>query len=463
MIISNKLTISPSDECYPVAKLFCKTELTFDNPAFIQAERMGFWTGKIPREIRLYTTDSDNLILPFGCYRMFLNDIMKGKGYKLDLASNPPNEMEGKINLYDYQETAVRMLYMARNGILIAPTGAGKTMCGLALIKQLGKKALWLTHTKDLLNQSKERCEAFYSGDFGTITEGKVNIGRDVTFATVQTMAKQDLSLYKYAWDVVVVDEVQRVTATPNSTALFQTVLNNLAARHKYGLTASLSRADRLQKCAEYLIGEIVYEIPREAVADKIINARVEAVKLDTPESLAYLGTDGMLNYTKLLEYLCTNHSRNSEIARRLNKNTEHYNLILSDRTGHLREIMSLIPRQDLCCMVDGSMTSKRGKELRQQYLEQMRTGEKRFLFATYGLAKEGLDIPCLDRLYLTTPHKDKSTILQSVGRIRRKCEGKGEPIVYDFVDDNIEYCVKAHKTRRTTYKKIDCIIDKKY
>ena len=442
MIISNKLTISPSDSCYSAALALCKTELTIANPAFVQAERMGFWTGNIPREIRLYITDSDNLILPFGCYKCFLADVLKGRGFKLDLASNPPNQMQGEIKLYDYQETAVKRLYLAKNGILIAPTGAGKTMCGLALIKQLGKKALWLTHTKDLLNQSKERCEAFYEGDFGTITEGKVDIGRDVTFATVQTMAKQDLSLYKYSWDVVIVDEVQRVCATPNSTALFQTVLNNLAARYKYGLTASLSRADGLQKCAEYLIGEVIYEIPREAVADKIINARVEAVKLDTPQSFAYLGTDGMLNYTKLLEYLCTNHTRNSEIARRLNENSEHYNLILSDRTGHL---------------------SKKAKQLRQDYIEQMRIGEKRYLFATYGLAKEGLDIPCLDRLYLTTPHKDKSTILQSVGRIRRKCDGKGEPIVYDFVDDNIEYCVKAHKTRRTTYKKIDCIIDKKY
>lgn len=463
MIISNKLTISPSDSCYARAKEFCENELTFANPAFLQAERMGFWTGNIPRKIRMYVTDSDNLILPFGCYRQFLDVASSSEYWEVDFAKNLPNEMTGNIKLYDYQDKAVGKMLNARNGILIAPTGAGKTMCGLALIKMLGKKALWLTHTKDLLNQSKERCEAFYSGDFGTITEGKVNIGRDVTFATVQTMAKQDLSLYKYSWDVIIVDEVQRVCATPNSTALFETVLNNLAARYKYGLTASLSRADRLQKCAEYLIGEVIYEIPREAVADKIINARVEAVKLDTPESLAYLGTDGMLNYTKLLEYLCTNHARNSEIARRLNENTEHYNLVLSDRITHLKSIMALVERQDLCCMVDGSMTSKKGKEQRRQALDDMRQGKKRYLFATYGLAKEGLDIPCLDRLYLTTPHKDKSTILQSVGRIRRKCEGKGEPIVYDFVDDNIEYCVKAHKTRRTTYKKIDCIIDKKY
>jgi superfamily II DNA or RNA helicase len=462
MIISNKLIISPSDSCYKEAEEYCKEELTFANPKYEQTKRMGFWAGNIPKQIRMYSTDSGNLILPFGCYKRFLAS-MQEYPFETDFAQNEPNKMQGKINLYDYQETAVRKLYMARNGILIAPTGAGKTMCGLALIKMLGKKALWLTHTKDLLNQSKERCEAFYTGEFGTITEGKVNIGRDVTFATVQTMAKQDLSLYKYSWDVVIVDEVQRVCATPNSTALFETVLNNLAARHKYGLTASLSRADRLQKCAEYLIGSIIYEIPREAVADKIVNAKVEAIKLNTPESEDYLGTDGMLNYTKLLEYLCKNVPRTNEIASILNSNSEHYNLILSDRTEHLRSIMSRVERQDLCCMIDASMVSKKAKQLRQDYLEMMRTGEKRYLFATYGLAKEGLDIPRLDRLYLTTPHKDKSTILQSVGRIRRKCEGKGEPIVYDFVDDNIEYCVKAHKTRRTTYKKIDCIIDKKY
>ena len=151
------------------------------------------------------------------------------------------------------------------------------------------------------------------------------------------------------------------------------------------------------------------------------------------------------------------------QIASILNSNSEHYNLVLSDRLTHLKSIMALVERQDLCCMVDGSMTSKKGKEQRRQALEDMRQGKKHYLFATYSLAKEGLDIPRLDRLYLTTPHKDNSTILQSVGRIRRKCEGKGEPVVYDFVDDNIEYCVKAHKTRRTNYKKIDCIIDKKY
>ena len=57
--------------------------------------------------------------------------------------------------------------------------------------------------------------------------------------------------------------------------------------------------------------------------------------------------------------------------------------------------------------MIDGKMTSKKRKAEREQAIEDMRTGKKRYLFATYSLAKEGLDIPRLDRLYLTTPQKD--------------------------------------------------------
>ena len=146
--------------------------------------------------------------------------------------------------------------------------------------------------------RAKGTCENFFEGDFGTITEGKVNIGRDVTFCTVQTLAKQDLSLYKYSWDMVIIDEVQTVVANPNSTAMLETVLNNLAARYKYGLTASLSRADGLQKCAEYLIGKIAYEVPREAIADKIVNT----LNISTLEDVMNLTLDDLKSVDKIGE-----------------------------------------------------------------------------------------------------------------------------------------------------------------
>lgn len=83
-----------------------------------------------------------------------------------------------------------------------------------------------------------------------------------------------------------------------------------------------------------------------------------------------------------------------------------------------------------------------------------MRKGEKNYLFATYSLAKEGLDIPRLDRLFLATPVKYHATVIQSIGRIARTFEGKEAPICYDFVDNGIGYCVKAYEERCRHYRK---------
>jgi superfamily II DNA or RNA helicase len=106
--------------------------------------------------------------------------------------------------------------------------------------------------------------------------------------------------------------------------------------------------------------------------------------------------------------------------------------------------------------MISGKMTTKKGKAEREKAIEDMRTGNKKYLFATYSLAKEGLDIPCLERLYMATPQKDYAVITQSIGRIARAFEDKQDPICYDFVDD-IGYLVKSYKKRCTTYRKNKC------
>ena len=106
--------------------------------------------------------------------------------------------------------------------------------------------------------------------------------------------------------------------------------------------------------------------------------------------------------------------------------------------------------------MVSGNMTTKKGKAERELAIEDMRSGKKKYLFATYSLAKEGLDIPRLERLFLATPKNDYAVITQSIGRIARIFAGKEDAIAYDFVD-NIPYLVKSYKKRCTTYRKNGC------
>ena len=82
--------------------------------------------------------------------------------------------------------------------------------------------------------------------------------------------------------------------------------------------------------------------------------------------------------------------------------------------------------------------------------------GQARILFATYQLAKEGLDIPCLDRLVLATPTRNKVIVQQSIGRIQRPAPGKTEALVIDLVDEKTPQLLVQHKQRRTLYRKMN-------
>ena len=161
------------------------------------------------------------------------------------------------------------------------------------------------------------------------------------------------------------------------------------------------------------------------------------------------------LVYSKLLPFLAGNQMRNEEIVKDLAKNAICYNLILSDRLDHLRTLMRMLPEEyrPYSVMIDGHMTSRRAKEQREQAIEDMRQGRKHFLFASYSLAKEGLDIPRLDRLYLTTPKKDYAVVTQSIGRIARTFPGKSDAICYDYVD-KIGFCENQYRKRKTSYRK---------
>lgn len=434
---------------------WCKKTLVITNPEYTKKQRMGKWLGNTPRYLYMYRVDGDTLILPHGK----LNDIILRYGndaVRYEYPEIRSVDYGGSVELYDYQELAVDALADSRGGVLQSKAGSGKTQMGIALIAKLGCKALWLTHTKDLLKQSEDRAAQYFDRSlFGEITEGKVNIGKGITFATVQTLATQNLNLYRDSFDCIIVDECHRVAGTPTAATQFGKVIGSLNARYKYGLSATVHRADGLIVEMFSYLGNIAYTVPDEAVADKVMTVWVNRRDTEVHISPECLDTDGTLLYTNLISYLASNTRRNFLIANDLANNSDHYNLILSDRISHLQYLMSLLPAE-MCVMVDGSMTSKKAKAERERAIEDMRSGKKRYLFATYKLAKEGLDIPRLDRLFLATPQKDYAIIVQSVGRIQRTFEGKSDPICYDYVD-SIEYLARAYKKRCSHYRKCGC------
>lgn len=443
---------------------WAKDNLQFPNPEFEKKQRMGFWTGRTPRELRLYEWDGGTMILPFGVIRELM-PLLKGTRVDTDFRQDNVINYGGvAVPLYDYQREAVGEMFNAKYGILKSKPGSGKTQMGIALIKGLRRRALWLCHTQDLLKQSMDRAKQYIDPEtIGTITEGKVNIGIGVTFATVQTMANLELTQYRDYWDVVIVDECHRVSSSATTFTRYEKVLNHLAARHKYGLSATPERSDGLIKATFALLGNVAYEVPDSAVADRTMGVKIRPVETDFEIDDDCLNDDGTINYVKLIEALTTDKERNDLIAQTIMENEGHSCLILSDRLEQLRSIMLRLPSEMLkeATYIDGKMQSKKAKAEREQALEDMRTGKKKYLFASYSLAKEGLDVPRLDRLFLASPCKYSAIITQAVGRIQRTFEGKETPVVYDFVDVNVGFCKGAYKKRCTSYRKIGADIEK--
>ena len=458
--IANRIWIEdPTDEI----KQWAKNALCFPNPEYEKKQRMGFWVGRTPKELRLYEWDGNRLVLPFGVCRQLmpmLRDTNVYCDFRQDTVINYGGE---DVPLYDYQESAVTGMMNAKYGILKSKPGSGKTQMGIALIKKHRRRALWLCHTADLLNQSMDRAKRYMDpGMIGTITEGKVNVGIGVTFATVQTMSNLELTEYRDYWDVVIVDECHRVASSASSYTRYEKVLNHLSARHKYGLTATPERSDGLIKATFAMLGDVVYEVPDSAVADRTMSVKIRKVETGTEITDECLNDDGTINYTKLLAYLATDFDRNKLIARKIMENKEHSCLILSDRLEQLKAIRNLLPyeMQEDSAYIDGKMQSKKAKAEREQALEDMRTGKKKYLFASVSLCKEGLDIPRLDRLFLASPIKFSAVVTQAVGRIQRVFPEKEIPVVYDFVDENIGYCERAYKERKKSYRKVGAEIE---
>lgn len=434
--------------------------LTFDNPEYFRKERLGKWTGNVPKQLSLIERFGDWINIPFGMLPfVFDNRAAFERIANCCHVGENSFDFGSRIKPYDYQEAAIDAALKARQGVIVAPCGSGKTMIGLEIAARLGKRCLWLTHTSDLLNQSMIRAKEFLglaNEDYGTITEGRVNVGRVLTFATVQTMSKVQLDKLSDEFDVVIVDECHHVVGTPTRVMMFYKVIGALRARYKFGLTATPKRFDGLTGCMFALIGPKVHEIDKACIEERLCPVSVEMKPTGySPDFNLILNPDGTLNRVIMINELVNDADRNKIIVDDVEAESRNGAcLVLTDRVVHVSLLANELAKRGVNVHKLGVCTTKQQKETRNKVLNELNNGKVSVVVATFALAREGLDVPNLRALFLATPQKNETIITQATGRVARRAQGKEVGIVYDY-EDGSSLLRSWTNRRKALYKRL--------
>jgi superfamily II DNA or RNA helicase len=301
-------------------------------------------------------------------------------------------------------------------GVLSLDAGFGKTTCALAFAAHLKLRTLIIVHKEFLANQWKERIQQFCPGaSIGRVQQNIFDIEHDFVIGMIQTLCSRENEPSAFdSIGFVIVDEAHHIGAAAFSQTMFK-----LCPRYTLGLTATPERKDGLTNILYWFMGPEFFRVQRKNQD----TTRVETVMFDDPlfREAPPVSRFGKINMAGMVTQLTEIPSRNQKIlslVRALDPSRRV--LLLSDRREHCFWLCENL--QESALYLGG---------MKEEELDV--SSRAKIIVATYSMAQEGLDIPVLDTLVMTTPHSD---VTQAVGRIMRETPGKvNAPLIIDIVD----------------------------
>lgn len=374
-----------------------------------------------------------------------------------------------RYELRDYQlaasEAAVNCFKSPgrRNGLLVLPTGSGKSLICAEIARRLGKGVLILQPNKEILEQNFSKYESYGlgNGSMYSASVGKKEIS-EVTFATIGSIMShvEDFD----GFGAVIVDEAHCVNARGGQYADFLTRVR----RKVVGMTATPYRLYSQQGIGtsnghflpngsfaeeDYFINGY---IPMEGVT--VENACIlkfltrtrprvfhDVLYSVSTRSLLERGFLSRLHYYDLSLVDAKRVSRNSTGRDYDDKSLqEEFNRCglgeqLADIVRRLLRPKSGVPRKGILVFtrfideaerlsraVDGVavVTGELKKGERERLLRSFRSGRIKVV-ANVGVLTTGFDYPELDTIVMARPTMSLALWYQVVGRVIRPCAGK--------------------------------------
>lgn len=327
-----------------------------------------------------------------------------------------------------YQEITVRKAEWALRGgkrtLIVAPTGAGKTCIGAMLARRDPGRVGWLTHTKDLIEQTSDKLRS-YGLDVGIVAAGRdPRPFARVQVASIQTLVERETEL---AVDMLVLDECHHFLAIE-----WRAAMERCQARRLLGLTATPERGDGRA------LGDIFDELIVAAHYSELIHA-------------GYLVPLRVLRPARELE---------RGLARKV---IQAYQENGEARPGFafVRSIKEANERAEEACAAgipSAVVEAGTSVEERRTRLGGLRVGDLRLLWNVHALT-EGVDVPSASLCAIARNMGHVSVMLQAAGRVLRAHPGKTDALMLDLPGithrhglptEDREYSLHGQGIRRT-------------
>jgi len=177
-----------------------------------------------------------------------------------------------------YQEEALRAWEDAgRRGVVVLPTGAGKTLVGAMAIARAATRALVIVPTIVLCQQWRDALSTLL--DLSVASVGMVGDGRrewdcPVVVATYDGAARALAHISSFG--LLVADEVHHLPADT-----YRAIAEAAVAPFRLGLSATLARSDGRESDLDALLGAVVYTERPEPLSREGYLAPFEVVRVD--------------------------------------------------------------------------------------------------------------------------------------------------------------------------------------
>ena len=314
-----------------------------------------------------------------------------------------------------------------KKGVVILPTGTGKTYLSAFDTLNATGRILFIVHKLDILSQSRESYERIYStSKLGYLTgEVKENVkDSKVLFASKDTLRNCFSDFAPDEFDYIVIDEVHHGQAPT-----YQSILQYFKPRFFIlGLTATPDRTDR----------EDIFELfDYNKVFEYTLNDAIENGFL---VPYTYYGLKDNIDYTNIRYQ--NNKYKIEDLDRELiipERNERIFDEYMSKGNGnkalgfccsikHANSMAALFQSKGVPSV---SITSE--TENRDQVIKDFRNNKYTIAF-TVDIFNEGIDFPDLRVLLFLRPTESKTIFTQQLGRGLRLCGGKGNVVVIDFI-----------------------------